>query len=423
VTATFNGKTYQGHLKSEPATTNILLPKRQADSHIADTWKSKHNVPLSSPDSDDSEADPVGYAGCVGDGLTVYEEYRGFMENEKHIEGDISAKDFFIQNLIGGNAGPGIAQFTELTGLVVHKDIKESEMDGVTGTTLGDRLINFNHDQGAHVTDQHGVFVVTCSDVDGGKTYLKSQSGKSFHGRPGLTEFICMQGRNGPGTLNPTNQHRNSITASDAASQFDLGLAHELAHSVGVEHHGETDDGSHLFTLLGPDDPRNTKGVPAFLLDGAVVSLLDEVTLTDRASVMWDRLTEILIKNCGSVAALYGPAAFSSACANVVNHGIMEYSNLTLYIGRAQAQHSGDDRCVMRYFFANAYPSKTDSSIYYVSQAGTEPIGNGLCISPTGTGINSSSHKPQSRYSDARSGRGNCQSWVCVNDKYAPIPD
>ena len=423
VTATFNGKTYQGHLKGAPNTTNILLPKRQADSHIADVWKTKHNVPLGTPDTDDAEADPVSYPGCVGDGLSAYEEYRGFMENSKHIEGDISAKDFFIENLIGGNAKPGIAKFTELTGLIVHKDIQESEMQGDTAAGLGDRLINFNYDQGAHVTDQHGVFIVTCRDVDGGQTFLKPQSGKGFHGRPGLTEFICMQGRNSIGTLNADDTHRGSISPSDAATQYDLGVAHELSHSVGVEHHGETDDGSHRFTLLGPDDPRNTKHIPAFFLDGAIVSLLDEVTLTDRAVVMWETLTEILIKNCGSVTALYGPAAFSKGCETVVNHGLRQFTDLTFYIGHPQAQHSGDDQCVMRYFFANVYPSKSDSSIYYISQSGTEPKGNGLCISPAGTGINSSSHKPQSRYSDARAGRGACQNWVCVNDKYPPIPD
>jgi hypothetical protein len=99
------------------------------------------------------------------------------------------------------------------------------------------------------------------------------------------------------------------------------------------------------------------------------------------------------------------------------------FANLTLYIGHPQAQHSGNDHCVMRYFFANVYPSKTDSTVYYISKAGTEPLGTLLCTSPAGTGINGPSHQPQSRYSDARNGRGACQNWVCVNDKYPPIPD
>ncbi len=423
VTALLDGQTYQGHLQGSPSTTDILLPKRQQDSHIADVWKTKHNVPLSTPDTDDAEADPVSYPGCIGDGLTVYEEYRGFMENGKHIEGDISAKDFFIQNLIGADAEPGIFQFTELTGLIVHKDIQKSEMDGVTGATLGDRLINFNHDQAAHVTDQHGVLIGTCRGTDGGAAFILTQSGQTLHGRPGLTNGICMQGRNSPGTLNPSDTHRGSITVADAASQFDLGVAHELSHSVGVAHHGELDNGSQLFTLLGPDDPRNTKHVPAFLTNGQVVSLLEEESGEDRAPAMWAKIVEIVTKDCGSLSALYGPAPFGEVCTTVVNHAVPVFANLQFYVGHPHAQHSGEEQCIMRYFFANAYPKEGDSSVYYISKPGTETEGSGLCISPAGTGINSPSHKPQSRYSDAAAGRGDCQNWVCVNDKYPPIPD
>lgn len=422
VTATLNGKTYQGHLKGEPATTNILLPKRQTDSHIADVWKTRNHVALNTPDSDDAETAPVGYPGCTGDGLTTYEEYRGFMENSKHIEGDVATKDFFVQNLIGADAEPGIFEFTDLTGLKVHKDIQKTEMQGA-GASLGDRLINFNHDQGAHETDQHGVFIATCTRTDGGLTYITTDNGKQFHGRPGLTELICMQGRNQPGTLNPQNTHGNAIGALDAVTQYDLGVAHELSHSVGVEHHGDGDLGSQLFVFLGPDDPRNTKHVPAFLLNGATVSLLDEETGTDRAPAMWEKINELLTKECGTASALYGPAAFSEVCNTVVNHAVPLLYNLRFHVGLPHKQHSGNDQCIMRYFFANAYPSATDATIYYIAKAGTEASGGTLCSSPAGTGINGSSHKPQSRYFDATPGRGKCESWVCVNDKYPPIPD
>ena len=423
VTATFNGVTYQGHLKGADKTTDILLPKRQKDSHIADIWKTNHNVPLSTPDDDDAETNPVGYPGCNGDGYTTYEEYRGFMEKSKHIEGDPSAKDFFIQNLIGADAEPGIFQFTAITGLKVHKDIQKNEMEGVNGASLGDRLINFNHAQGAHVTDEHGVIVATCTGTDGGITYIKTDNGKQNHGRPGLSKLICMQGRNSPGTLNPGNTHDGAIAASDASDQFDLGVAHELAHSVGVEHHGDGDTGSQLFSLLGPDDPRNAKKIPAFLTNGTTVSLLDEETGTDRAPAMWDKINQLVTKECGTVTALYGPGAFSEVCNTVVNHAVPLFADLRFHVGLPHKQHSGDDQCIMRYFFANAYPSATDSSIYYISKPGTENRGVILCTSPAGSGVNSSSHKPQSRYSDASASRGACEKWVCVSDKYPPIPD
>jgi hypothetical protein len=193
VTAEVNGQTIKGHLAD--SSNDILLPKRQAGSHIADVWKSQHAVALTTPDDDDSEPDPAGYPGCLGDGFTLYEEYRGFSENGKHIEGDPHKKDFFIENLIGADAEPGIFLFTELTSLNVHKDIQKSEtkIDHPNGS-LGSILINFNRSQGAHSTDQHGVTIVgqnffpgTFRSMDGGLTIL---SVAGVHARPGITDGI-----------------------------------------------------------------------------------------------------------------------------------------------------------------------------------------------------------------------------------------
>jgi hypothetical protein len=421
------GQTIKGHFSNDPDVTDILLPKRQPSSFIADIWKTQHSVPLSMADDDDSETDPVGYPGCVGDGLTLYEEYRGFMENGKHIEGDPKNKDFFVENLVGGDAEPGIFLFTATTGLAVHKDLRQSEMAIGDPQNLGVgpvRLINFNHTQGPHEVDQHGVIVANCDRVNGGVTHL-SRAG--VHGRPGLTNAICMQWRDQGGPfqgsdLGPTNTHRGVITATDALLQFDIGVAHELSHSVGVDHHGEGDMGPTRFTLLGPKDPRNTTGQPVFIMEGGttLVHLLDEVTGQDRGAVIWADITQRLTEACGTVNALYGPALFSSWCQVYVDGAIPIFTNVGLYVGSRSAQHSGNDQCMMRYFFANAYQSAKDTSAYYISAAGTEPTGTDLCPSPAGTGVNGPNHSPQPRYFDAATGRGGCQNWVCVNDNNAP---
>ena len=426
ITTTIAGQTIKAHFAGDE-TTDILLPKRQQDSHIPDSWKTAHNIPLGTADADDSETDPVGYQSCTGDGLTLYEEYRGFMENGKHIEGDPAKKDFFVQNIGGGDLKPGISKFTALTGLNVHKDLLKDEMDGVQGAKLGDRLINFNHGQGAHEVDQHGVVIAVCSGTNGGETTL-TQTG--VHGRPGLVAGICMEWRNHGGFFDPQslgtgNTHHGSITKSAALQQYDIGVAHELSHSVGVDHHGEGDPGGTRFTLAGPDDPRNTTGVPAFLVAGqsGVVHLLREETGADIAPPMWAKLTKELSTVCSQVSAIYGPQQFSSNCQAFVKGAVPIFTDLAFYVGKPQGQHSGNDQCIMRYFFANAYQSTANSSNYYLSAAGTESVGSSLCPSPSGTGVNASSHKPQSRYGNAAPNRGACQNWVCVNDKYAPIPD
>jgi hypothetical protein len=75
----------------------------------------------------------------------------------------------------------------------------------------------------------------------------------------------------------------------------------------------------------------------------------------------------------------------------------------------------------MRYYFCNAYPARGQPNTYYVTAKGSEPIGQTLCHSPKGTGINDDqSHKPQSRYGDAGSNFGNCTEQICPNDAIPP---
>jgi hypothetical protein len=438
VTATEFDVPIKGHLQlaSGQNVTDILLPKRQPGSNIADIWKTQNNVPFSTPDSDDSETDPDGLPGCVGDGLTLYEEYRGFMENGKHIEGDPHKKDFFIQNLIGADAEPGIFLFTELSRLNVHKDIQEDEMDGYHPATgpdtkpgFGTRLINFNHGQGAHEVDQHGVFILTCK-LMGGKTFL---SVAGVHGRPGITNLICMQNRNFLGffSLNPSETHKGSITPQDALVQYDVGVAHELFHSAGVDHHGDGDLNQLIFKLLPPSDPRNTTGQAVFQLNGQNVRILREKDNTDLAADMWQNMQDkyAYYQNVVANPSKFDPVEVMMGKIYLKDYPWSDfYRTLIPYVGSPHAEHSGDDRCVMRYFYANFYPSvypRVGLPVFYTATPGTEPVGGSLCNSPAGNpgGVNDAKRTippgfPQPRYFDAA--RGDCQHQVCVNDKNPP---
>ena len=105
----------------------VNLPKGRKDGDwVAMSWRKEHAV-AEVPDDDDSEDDPK-VDGSKGDGFTLYEEYRGFVENGKRIEGDPKKKDFFVQNLIGGTANAGIGLFTKLSQLNVHDQLQAAEM-------------------------------------------------------------------------------------------------------------------------------------------------------------------------------------------------------------------------------------------------------------------------------------------------------
>jgi hypothetical protein len=416
--------------------TDIPIPLiTQPGSHIADIWKTQHNVPLSTPDSDDSEPNPVGYQDCVGDGFTLYEEYRGFMENGKHIEGDPNNKDFFIENIVGANAEPGIWEFTQLSGLTVHKDIQKNEtkIDHPNGA-FGSILVNFNHSQGAHVTDQHGVTIAAQYQfpdkhgqpvpLDGGITVL---SVAGVHGKPRITDGIAIQYKNRIGTLNPNNTHLGVITPVAASGQYDLGVAHELMHPIQVDHHGDNDAGYTLFQFSPPNTPQNpTSTVKTYVGNQQVQLWQEQGTPGDQSTLFWQSYQQAL-NQCQAISAdpFAYPGSVAYYCASLFN--ATGYNNsLVLYVGSPQQQHSGDDQCIMRYFFANTYPSSApNSGIYYLVPQGTEPLGGTLCTSPTGTGINDPDRTPQPRYFNASPGRGGCQFWICVSDNtnYALIPD
>jgi hypothetical protein len=50
-----------------------------------------------------------------------------------------------------------------------------------------------------------------------------------------------------------------------------------------------------------------------------------------------------------------------------------------------------------------------------------EIIGNRLCRSPAGTGVNMPTHAPQSRYFGADQGRGDCVHKFVVSDRWEKI--
>jgi len=89
-------------------------------------------------------------------------------------------------------------------------------------------------------------------------------------------------------------------------------------------------------------------------------------------------------------------------------------------LGRPGGEHSGMQDCLMRYYFAEFYPAQGKPLTFYQVTPETEPFGMELCRSKGGTGVNASSHRPQSRYGDAGTNGGNCFSQICPNDAIPP---
>jgi hypothetical protein len=420
-----DGRIVTGHLDGKKDDVVMLLPEREAGSHIAAAWKKEHGI--TGTDLDDDEPNPSGSRGN-GDGYTLYEEYRGFVENGQHIEGDPKKIDFFVRNEIGADAQPGIDLFGDTTGAVIHKKVTASEFDRKV------RIMNANHDQGAHHVDQHGVVMQTIGSTDGAVAVF-TQTG--VRGRPGICKGIDVQPRDAETSVTTST----NLPMTDLAFAYDRAILHELLHVVGVEHHGKG-DGSASFIFIPYDDRSNKTGKSHFQM--LYLGGREDVTITNestgrelaqelegdlllyREKVLRPTLyADELAVGQKIVADREGIADFKLTAEDWANDSINHTmgSGFSFYIGKEHGESSGDESCVMRYYFAKLYEKRGKANAYYfISKQRTEHAGMTLCKSAKGSGINDPGRKPQPRYGDAQAGYGGCGEWIVFNDSIKPEP-
>lgn len=422
-----DGRHVPGHFRTKSGPTDILLPKRAARSNIAESWRHDVGVALSLPDNDDSDPGPAGNNN-QGDGFTLYEEYRGFYVNGKHITGDPKKIDFFVRNYIRADAEAGIALFADLTGAEVHAPLLDTEFN------RNKRVMNGNHSQGAHRVDQHGVFLQTQAGLDGGLTVL---SKKGVRGRPVIVLGVNLQPHD---SLTGMTTSEN-VPVSDLARAYDRAVAHELLHTVGAEHHGEGDGNAMFFFVFG-DDPKNATEKAYFSFEnrpgGRVVPITDETSRRDLAGQMEGDM--MLFRE--SVRPVFYPDYLTAARKRIADYptenqqwtaeqladhdldSLIASFGRWWFVGAEHGESSGNELCVMRYYFAKLYEKKgIANAFYYIRDRRSEHAGLGLCRSAEGTGINAKDHQPQPRYGDSAATRGACALSLIFNDAPPLKPD
>jgi hypothetical protein len=442
-----DGRSIVGEFKQHPAgaTASIGLPYARSGQWIAESWRRAKGVAGLAENADD-EPGPAG-SGCDGDGFTLYEEYRGWAVAGRHREGDPQRKDFFVLNLAGADAEPGIEIFEQLTGLRVHSDLRRSEM------SEDKRLMNGNRTAAPRRVEQHGVWIKALryafrGEVPAGTSgqYLGMRGANTVgtaaarHDRPfrpGLTMGIGILVRDHPESF--FNQP-NNLLARDAIFQYDYAIAHELLHSVGVEHHGEGSS-AYSFSFRSQRDPRNTTGRAGYFWgDRTPVTVLRENghDMAAEAVPRWGAARNECVTRAPQLADLIRSMPADSMRHFLNLWGVQspeEYLQniqeicdkqerfdlmLSGEMGKPGSPFSGHQDCVMRYYFANLYPARGRADTYYLVEPGTEHVAFELCESPVGTGINAPGRRPQSRYGDAAAGRGNCAAMICPNDAIPP---
>lgn len=162
VTATTEaGEVLETRIANYPDRTSLALPLDDNGNGIADAWERKMGIAgrRYGPDCDDDSV-PAGQAGR-GDGLALWEEYRGFMVQGVHHRLSPWVKDVFVRDANGIQAfiaagGPGLPSFTNALQGAVHW-IASGEWTGAGESLFNKRVINFNSSGYGHVGDQHGL--------------------------------------------------------------------------------------------------------------------------------------------------------------------------------------------------------------------------------------------------------------------------
>lgn len=351
----------------------LRIPKRAPDSHIADGWKRDKGV--WGADASDDDAAPVG-DGTKGDGLTLYEEYRGFYENGERLEGDPKTKDFFIRLKQAGVALSGIGKFQRITKLKVHFEFRSDEFPST-------RVINLNHAQGARLGPQHGVVV----QVDAARSGSAIANGGP--GNPKKITSVDLMGDVG-------------AIAAENPGWVASTVAHELGHSVNLYHHGESDPGKVVW----------------FIDEGKIYELRSGTATPTEIQVLDEQFGDVggdLATEIGAYhKELEARHAANKPLSDAERKMLPAKSAIIVSLGGDQGQHSGFDNCVMRYDSAQAYVFRLQPNVRFWKFE--EPVGHALCRSQAGSGVNQAGRTPQDRYGIAAHGRGDCLHQILVND-------
>ncbi len=367
VTATLaDGRTVVGHLEGDPQYRDIRLPRRAPGSFVADRWKEERSL-TGQPDAADTDDRPAG-DDSAGDGLTLYEEYRGLRIGGIHERLDPRRKDLFVANTIGGQALPGLALFTRLSGLDVHH-----ELIPTTEINVLNLVVNPNHVRGPHLVGQHAVWLRRVSPTPVGGARAAGPDPEAPIGSPADVAFVEVARSAATGVIEPAH------------------VAHELLHTVGVRHHGDGDVGR--LTWRAETD---ASGRPLLDADGEFV--VAEHGLVDGGETLDVR------RESGVRISPPGIGLTDLATGLTV-------TETRVWVGWPGQQHSGAEDCVMRYANAEAYPG--DGHVRYWTGDDRDK-GLGLCLTARGTGINAPGRQPRPRFGDAT--RGGCAHQIHVSD-------
>lgn len=352
-----DGREVKGRLFGQRGAETVRIPKRTGNSKIADGWKETWQV-TGSADNADDENEPVG-DGTGGDGLTLYEEYRGFSALGRWWHGFPRTKELFVCSFVDPRlAGVGRLRLDRASGLESHR-LLPAEISA-------DRVVNFNGRSGPHAGLQRAIVL-----------------------RPGPGRAVSVVGNVGT---------PKDIVEIRVGTQ----LVADLALPGGVASVGQA-----IGAVLGQGCNLREHGAGDFTADWRVEGdaagnrWIEEAGF-GRVLVVDEESRPIPIRAIPSLTDS-GPAL----------HG----SRMVVHIGVRKGQHSGNADCLMRWCQADCYisPVQSDVRVWVSGLVGPPDLGAvRLCDSAAGTRFNMPTQEPRSRFGPAT--HGDCMHQLRVKD-------
>lgn len=370
-----DGRVIQGTMKGGPVDgrSDIPIPYRADGSKVADVWLKERGLSGGS-DTTDDDPQPVGKPGADGDGLTVYEEYRGFYVKGEHRSTDPLRKDLFVSNQEGAIARGAVGRFRRVSQLEVHLP-EISEFD-----PFFQNQINFNRAQGPTRGPQGGLLLRPSSLFRGNATAAT---------RPGTHGRVVV-----PRALRDVPQRvANNATTEHIVMQ-------EMFRALGVERPGP-DDSMKQFELVMPP-PGSSEPPEILMVPNTRVVVLD--FFGDDFARKWQQ------QIAGPLSRIPHRIPAGTSAATAADLSQSQRQALTRFrwlVGEKGGAHSGPENCVMRDWFADVYRSRVNAAdgrpIYRLVDParGAEQPGTRLGTGRKGTGVNAPDRQPEPRYGDS----------------------
>ncbi len=355
-----DGRTLHGKFRQQSGDpTAIRLPLREPDSKVATRWKRQLGVD-GKPDDEDDENSPEG-AG-KGDGLTLFEEYRGFYVDTRFEMGDPTIKDVFVYDPIdSGDTRKAIGMFTTASRalvLVLHPGHDEMGRS---------RVVNRNRGAGPSRGIQHTVSL---------RPNAAMQRPDASGNRPGRGEVMVPA---------PSGLYQMAPRLAGRHDLYVRAIAQAMLAVCGVSQPGSQDHGMEQFTAS-----RDAEGKAVVHRgDGRRVKVRAEGGERDLGEE-WLQAAEAHAKVVRGRLRNAPDAAIAAATKAAATR--------SLYVAVHGGQHSGPVANIMRDTFADAVWVAENSTLYVLPTGDDPKVGYELPATSAGDDFNAA---PTRRFGDS----------------------